>query len=102
MQRLEGRTALVTGGGSGVGLGISRTLLQRGARVTMAARRRDVLEDAAEALRGEIPGAEIATAVCDITVEEQVAAAVEVAADGDGRLDVAVANAGSGAPAPRA
>jgi NAD(P)-dependent dehydrogenase (short-subunit alcohol dehydrogenase family) len=97
---LEGRTALVTGGGSGVGLGISRRLLQNGARVTMAARREEVLQRSAEALRDEIPGAEVATAVCDITVEEQVAAAVEVASDPEGRLDVAVANAGSGAPGP--
>jgi NAD(P)-dependent dehydrogenase (short-subunit alcohol dehydrogenase family) len=97
---LAGRTALVTGGGTGVGLGISRRLLTHGARVTLAARRGDVLESAAERLRAEIDGAQVATAVCDITEEETLAAAVATAAAPDGHLDIAVANAGSGAPGP--
>ena len=57
---LAGRMALVTGGGTGIGLGCARRLLQRGARVTMAARRVDVLEEAAVRLRAEIPGAQVA------------------------------------------
>ncbi|MBW2244599.1 MAG: SDR family oxidoreductase [Deltaproteobacteria bacterium] len=97
---LEGRTALVTGGGTGIGLGIARRLLEAGARVTLAARRSDVLEAAAEALRTEIEAAEVGTVVCDVTDEEQIAAAVAQAGDADGQLDVAVANAGSGAPGP--
>lgn len=99
-ERLSGKTALVTGGGSGLGLGISRRLVECGARVTLAARREDVLEEAAASLRNEIPGAEVAIAGCDVTDEEQVAAAVRCAADDEGQLDVAVANAGSGAPGP--
>jgi 3-oxoacyl-[acyl-carrier protein] reductase len=68
--------------------------------VTIAARRKDVLETAAEMLRAEIPGATVTTAVSDVLVEEQVQSAVEAATAGSGRLDVAVANAGSGALAP--
>jgi NAD(P)-dependent dehydrogenase (short-subunit alcohol dehydrogenase family) len=97
---LEGKTALVTGGGSGVGLGITRRLLEHGACVTMAARRVEVLEASAEKLRAEIPGAEVRFAPCDITKEEDVQRAVATAANDDGQLDIAVANAGSGAPGP--
>jgi len=97
---LEGRTALVTGGGTGVGLGIARRLLQHGARVTLAARRVDVLEGAAERLRSEIDAAQVGTRQCDVSVEDDLAAAVASAAAPDGRLDIAVANAGSGAPGP--
>lgn len=91
---LDGRTALVTGGGTGVGLGIARRLLSQGAVVTLAARRVDVLAKAAERLRAERPGAEVRTVRCDVTVEADVAGAVAAASDASGRLDLAVANAG--------
>ena len=48
----------------------------------------------------EVSGSEIRVAVCDITDAEQVEAAVSVAVGPDGRLDVAVANAGSAVPGP--
>jgi NAD(P)-dependent dehydrogenase (short-subunit alcohol dehydrogenase family) len=97
---LEGKAALVTGGATGLGLGCTRRLLEEGARVTMAARRVDVLEQTAERLRSEIAGARVEIHRCDITGEDDLAAAVQSAADPEGRLDIAVANAGSGAPGP--
>jgi len=100
MGLLDGCTALVTGGGTGIGRGCARRLLEQGAKVTLASRRLDVLEETAEALRSEIRGAQVGVAKCDVTVEEEVEAAVRKAADATGRLDIAVANAGSGLPGP--
>jgi len=100
MGSLDGARALVTGGATGIGRGIAAALAREGASVTLAARRRDVLEQGAAQLRDEVPGAEITIAECDVTVAEQVEAAVAIAAGGGGRLDVAVANAGSAVPGP--
>jgi NAD(P)-dependent dehydrogenase (short-subunit alcohol dehydrogenase family) len=95
MGKLSGRTALVTGGGTGIGFGCARELALEGARVTLAGRRVDVLEQAAARLAKE--GFDVATVGCDITEEASVEHAVEVARRG-GNLDVLVANAGSGFP----
>jgi len=95
MGKLDGRQALVTGGGTGIGFGCAQALAAEGARVTLAGRRVEVLEAAAARLAAE--GLDVATVGCDITDEEQVRRAVEVARRG-GNLDVLVANAGSGYP----
>ncbi|MFN8625781.1 MAG: SDR family oxidoreductase [Candidatus Binatia bacterium] len=98
---LSGQTALVTGGGTGIGLGIARRLLQAGATVTIVGRRQDVLANAAQRLQPDVcAGAEVRCKGCDVTVEDDVANAVAFAADRNGRLDIAVANAGSGSPGP--
>src|SRR5215468_5797154 len=94
---LEGRTALVTGGGSGIGLACARHLLRDGATVTIAGRSAYKLRQAATALTADArPGAKVRTVACDVTDEEAVEAAVRQAAGPHG-LDIAVANAGGGA-----
>ncbi len=100
VRALEGQRALVTGGGTGIGFGITRCLLEAGVAVTIAARRLEVLEEAAKALRAEIPDAALSVVECDITKADQVERAVAVAAGPDGCLEIAVANAGSAAPGP--
>jgi NAD(P)-dependent dehydrogenase (short-subunit alcohol dehydrogenase family) len=94
-QPLAGQHALVTGGGTGLGLSSARALAVDGATVTIAGRRSDVLEAAAKVLRTAAPAAEIRTAICDVTDEDAVAAAVARAADPRGRLQIAVASAGA-------
>lgn len=98
---LRGRTALVTGGGTGIGLGCARQLLRAGATVTIVGRREEVLKSAAADLEREVsPGAEVRWLRCDVTVEEDVRQAVGAACDARGHLDIAVANAGTGVLAP--
>ncbi len=97
--QLTGRRALVTGGGTGVGFGCAQRLLEHGAEVLIVGRRDDVLEEAIGRLKKIVPGGKVSFQVCDITVEDEVVAAVKAAA-GDGGLDILVANAGSGYPGP--
>jgi NAD(P)-dependent dehydrogenase (short-subunit alcohol dehydrogenase family) len=94
-ERLAGRSALVTGGGTGIGAAIARRLAGEGARVVVTGRRAAVLERVAAGL----PGGRGRAVAGDVTREEDVAAAVAAAVEhGGGRLDVVVNNAGAGAP----
>lgn len=95
MNELEGRRALITGGGTGIGYGCAEALAGAGAAVTIAGRRADVLAEAADRLAAD--GHTVRTAVCDVTKEDQVRAAVELAAESD-NLDILIANAGTGFP----
>src|SRR5262249_17351350 len=95
------KAALVTGGGSGIGLACARFLLRDGASVTIVGRTAEKLEQAAGSLTADAPaGATVQWKVCDVSNEDAVAAAVEQASKPTGALDIAVANAGPGAGGP--
>jgi NAD(P)-dependent dehydrogenase (short-subunit alcohol dehydrogenase family) len=95
---LAGRTALVTGGGSGIGLAIAEAFAQYGATVAVV----DIDEEAASMVAegiGRAGGTAIAVA-CDVADHAQVANAVAKTMDGLGDIHVLVANAGIGDRAP--
>src|SRR3954454_20578177 len=88
------RAAIVTGASSGIGLAIARMLGQQGYGLTLAARRPDKLEAAAEGLSGEgFDVQHVAGNLGDEEVIKQVAAAHR---EKFGRLDVLINNAGVG------
>ena len=92
---LEGMAALVTGGGSGIGLGSAQRLAADGAHVTIAGRTEDRLRAAIEEIGGGASaGAQVKYVVCDVTVEDDVQRAVATAAEPTGGLDVLFACAG--------
>jgi NAD(P)-dependent dehydrogenase (short-subunit alcohol dehydrogenase family) len=102
VQGIAGRSALVTGGGSGIGLGAATRLVRDGAHVTICGRTEERLAAAVTSLEEVATDAEGTTTargsaryvVADVTDEEQVAAAVSVASEQRGRLDILFANAG--------
>jgi len=104
-QGVAGLSALVTGGGSGIGLGTAARLVRDGVRVTICGRTEQKLRDAVAELDGvaaaaagsSTPGGTASFVVADVTVEEQVAEAVKAAASERGRLDILFANAGGAA-----
>jgi NAD(P)-dependent dehydrogenase (short-subunit alcohol dehydrogenase family) len=85
---LNGRHALVTGGGTGIGTAIARALAAEGAKLTLVGRRRDKLEEVA----ADIPGAFAAAA--DVTEPAQVRAAFAAARAAHGPVSILVNNAG--------
>ncbi len=88
--RLDGKTALVTGAGSGIGKAIAETYAREGARVALA----DVNLDAAKAAARVIGNNAIAVR-CDVTKKADIAAAVDETLSAFGALDILVNNAGA-------
>ncbi|PWI12983.1 short-chain dehydrogenase [Streptomyces sp. Act143] len=91
-----GRTALVTGAASGIGLATARRLGAGGANVVIADYNAEGAELAAAALRAE--GIKAAAVELDVTAPDSVEAAVAFAVETYGGLDLAVNNAGIGGP----
>ncbi len=89
MSRLEGKVALVSGGAGSIGLATARAFVAEGAAVVLA----DLAGERVEAAAVEL-GASAAGTACDVTEEAQVEAAVALARERFGKLDVAFANAG--------
>jgi NAD(P)-dependent dehydrogenase (short-subunit alcohol dehydrogenase family) len=92
---IEGWSILVTGGGSGIGLAAAERLAGDGAHVTICGRTDQKLVDAVERIAAvSTRGATVSYAVADVTIEEQVAAAVETTTRATGRIDGLFACAG--------
>ena len=94
MGALDGRHALVTGGGSGIGAAIARALAEAGAAVTVAGRDKARLDAVARSL------GKSAVVVADITRETDCEAMLAAAREKHGPVDIVVANAGAAESAP--
>jgi NAD(P)-dependent dehydrogenase (short-subunit alcohol dehydrogenase family) len=90
---LAGRTAIVTGGGSGIGRDLAQALAEAGANLVLCARRAERCEEAAAEL--ERLGVRALGLRCDVREPEEVQAVVERTKDAFGRLDILVNNAGT-------
>ena len=93
---LEGKVALVTGGSDGIGKAAAHRLATEGARVTICARRPDVLEQAAADIRAST-GGEVAAIPADVTKPDQIAGLFDAILAAHGRIDILVNNAGTSA-----
>lgn len=91
---LGGRTYLVTGGGSGIGKGVAATLVEAGGNVLIIGRNAERLETATTEIQDRVGSGAVKYVSADVTDEEQVREAVEVATAWTGRLHGVVHCAG--------
>ena len=94
----EGKIALVTGGGTGIGYGIAEALAAEGYVVFISGRRHEVLERAAEEISRKT-GGQVNAVVADVSDPDSVSALFAEIEKAHGRLDILVNNAGVNAPA---
>ncbi|HEX8238297.1 MAG TPA: SDR family oxidoreductase [Allosphingosinicella sp.] len=94
MTRLKNHHALITGGGTGIGAAIARTLGAEGAKLTLVGRRREPLE---QVCAGDF---DALVAPADVTVREEVDRAFALAREAQGPITILVNNAGAAAGMP--
>jgi NAD(P)-dependent dehydrogenase (short-subunit alcohol dehydrogenase family) len=92
--RLQGKVALITGGGTGIGAAVAEAFMNEGAKVFIAGRRREELEKFA----GRFSKDRIAICAADVSKREDITRMVEAAAAFGGKLDIVVNNAAMGIP----
>ncbi|MBK7579004.1 MAG: SDR family oxidoreductase [Myxococcales bacterium] len=95
---LRGKTAVITGGGRGIGSAVAHALSRAGARLLVAARSRDQVERVAAELTRD--GFEAHATTCDVTQEDSVEALLAHASQKLGPVDILINNAGIASSAP--
>ncbi|PPZ80284.1 SDR family oxidoreductase, partial [Neisseria gonorrhoeae] len=93
MLKLEGKTVLVTGGNSGIGLAIARRFVQEGAHVFITARREAQLADAVADIGGQIDAIS-----CYLTKTDDLTRLFDTIPTKAGRLDILVYSSGVSEP----
>ncbi len=93
MGQLDGKVAIVTGGGTGIGKGIAKAFVDEGCSVVIAARNQDRLQAAADELGAN--GGTVVAIATDVTDEGQVADLFAKTMDQFGKLDILVNNSGA-------
>jgi 2-hydroxycyclohexanecarboxyl-CoA dehydrogenase len=91
--RLAGKSAVITGGGAGIGAATARLFCQEGAAGLLVDLSADALAAAQDALRQAFPQARVLTAVANVADEGQMAGAIDTAVRQHGSLDILVNNA---------
>lgn len=91
---MQNKVVIITGASSGIGLALSRLLTQRGAKVALVSRSRDILKN----LSNELPDSLAVTA--DMTKEDEIKRMVQETKDHYGRIDVLINCAGQGYDTP--
>ena len=92
MKRLENKTAIVTGGNSGIGKATAILFAKEGADLVLCARRKEALDEVAEECRKY--GVQVVTVKADVSSHEDCSAVVKAAIDTFGKVDILVNNAG--------
>lgn len=97
--RLKDKIVLITGGSRGIGYATAQRFAEEGAKLAICARGEEDLQKAAESLRNDY-GAEVFSAVADVTKPEDIERLVKSVLDHYGTVDVLVNNAGTATPGP--
>ncbi len=92
--RLDGKTALITGGSKGLGLAMATLFAASGADVAIVARRPEALEEAKRAIAATAKG-KVVTVAADVAKADAVKRAFDAAAEQLGQIDILVNNAGT-------
>ena len=92
MGRLDGKTAIITGGNSGIGVAAAKKFAKEGANVVITARRKSLLEEVAAEIRND--GGNVLAIATDISKVEDVKVMVEETLKSYGSIDILVNNAG--------
>jgi NAD(P)-dependent dehydrogenase (short-subunit alcohol dehydrogenase family) len=94
--KLNGKVALITGGGTGIGTAIVKRFVTEGAKVCLTGRRKEMLDEVARSL----PSGTVTTCPGDVSKDDDVARMVKTTVSFGGRLDVLVNNAGIASQGP--
>ena len=100
IESFNGRTAFITGGASGIGLGIAKVMVERGAKVVIADLRQDHIDDALESFGGGSRSNAVSALQLDVTARDAYRDAAKRMQDEHDGIDILVNNAGVGLEGP--